>query len=439
MKKIFSLLAAVLFAGSMMAAEKTVTYVFTTKSWAATMNDAAANWISNKDGGGFSNNGVQVTTSYSGANATSPDSYNQISKIVVTYNTNKSAGKGTFDVKIGDNEKVNKEWKYNTGDADGRIANYETEFTYDTPQTGEVTLTANTTTNSVYVVSIAITYNEDASAPVLKADKIDLGLVVISDKESEYVLDTNLVVTAANLTAPIAVTNSAHVTAAVASLPAEGGTLNLHIVAPVGELKDTIVLASGEKSIKVAIVGNVKQAVVLPGIPAKMETGDASMEATVNGLPAIKAGTGSNAGSMKITVPANTIKLHFYAVAWKDEAGDLSIAAPEGVTLDKSAVALSADDGISGSGSDYLLKTLVESDCAFHISLNGVTEETVITLSRPASKNRFAVWGATYELGEATAIENTAVEAKAFKTFENGQLVIIKNGVKYDVTGAVIR
>lgn len=38
-----------------------------------------------------------------------------------------------------------------------------------------------------------------------------------------------------------------------------------------------------------------------------------------------------------------------------------------------------------------------------------------------------------------TGIENTAVEAKAFKTFENGQLVIIKNGVKYDVTGAVIR
>lgn len=44
--------------------------------------------------------------------------------------------------------------------------------------------------------------------------------------------------------------------------------------------------------------------------------------------------------------------------------------------------------------------------------------------------------------GEAdpmTAIENTAVEAKAIKTFENGQLVIIKNGVKYNATGAVIR
>lgn len=40
---------------------------------------------------------------------------------------------------------------------------------------------------------------------------------------------------------------------------------------------------------------------------------------------------------------------------------------------------------------------------------------------------------------DPTAIDNTAFETKTFKTFENGQLVIIKNGVKYDVTGAVIR
>ncbi len=40
---------------------------------------------------------------------------------------------------------------------------------------------------------------------------------------------------------------------------------------------------------------------------------------------------------------------------------------------------------------------------------------------------------------EATAIENTSVEGKAFKTFENGQLVIIKNGVKYNATGAIVK
>ena len=35
-----------------------------------------------------------------------------------------------------------------------------------------------------------------------------------------------------------------------------------------------------------------------------------------------------------------------------------------------------------------------------------------------------------------TAIDNTVMESKAAKTFENGQLVIIKNGVKYNALGA---
>ena len=35
-----------------------------------------------------------------------------------------------------------------------------------------------------------------------------------------------------------------------------------------------------------------------------------------------------------------------------------------------------------------------------------------------------------------TAISNTAVESKAVEFFENGQLVIIKNGVKYNALGA---
>jgi len=39
----------------------------------------------------------------------------------------------------------------------------------------------------------------------------------------------------------------------------------------------------------------------------------------------------------------------------------------------------------------------------------------------------------------ATAISNTAVDAKAVKTFENGQLIIIKNGVKYNALGAMIQ
>jgi hypothetical protein len=38
-----------------------------------------------------------------------------------------------------------------------------------------------------------------------------------------------------------------------------------------------------------------------------------------------------------------------------------------------------------------------------------------------------------------TAIDNTNIDAKAVKFFENGQLIIIKNGVKYNATGAIVK
>ena len=43
------------------------------------------------------------------------------------------------------------------------------------------------------------------------------------------------------------------------------------------------------------------------------------------------------------------------------------------------------------------------------------------------------------ERGGGTAIENTEAEVKTVKTFENGQLIIIKNGVKYNATGAIVK
>ena len=45
-----------------------------------------------------------------------------------------------------------------------------------------------------------------------------------------------------------------------------------------------------------------------------------------------------------------------------------------------------------------------------------------------------------YEFVSApTAIDNTADENQAVKTIKNGQLIIEKNGVRYNVMGQVIR
>ena len=166
------LLCALVVGSNVWAAEVTDTYTFTSKSWTAkcsegsnpVVEESRFNWTSGKDGAEYDNNGVKVTTAATGANATSPKSYTNISKIVVTYNTNKSAGKGTLAIKIGENSETTKEWKY-SGSSDGRSAYFTTEFDYANPQSGNVKLTANTTTNSIYVVRVAITYNSENTNP----------------------------------------------------------------------------------------------------------------------------------------------------------------------------------------------------------------------------------------------------------------------------------
>ena len=84
------------------AITRSVTYTFNSKNWAATdENGNAANWSVTKAGASFINElGVQVTTSTTGAKATSPIAFSDISSVVVTHCTNKSAGKGSIKIKI---------------------------------------------------------------------------------------------------------------------------------------------------------------------------------------------------------------------------------------------------------------------------------------------------------------------------------------------------
>lgn len=140
------------------ATEGTITYTFTSKSWTATAAGSAANWTSGKDAGGFSNNGIQVTNNvkYTGANGTSPISFNDVSRVVLTYNTNQSAGEGTAVVQIGTNDEVSQNWGY-SGTADGRTANFTLTYNFSPVQNGNVKITLNTTVNSIYLVSCAIT------------------------------------------------------------------------------------------------------------------------------------------------------------------------------------------------------------------------------------------------------------------------------------------
>ncbi len=127
----------------------TYTYTFTSKAWA----DATSSWTSGKDGGQMqSDRGVQVSTTYTGANATCKTSMSNIQKVVFVYSTNSSNGAGSIKVSIGNQEKTLSVTK--TGGTSDR--NLEFDFS-DSPLSGQLKFTVTCTTNSIYIKSVSIT------------------------------------------------------------------------------------------------------------------------------------------------------------------------------------------------------------------------------------------------------------------------------------------
>ncbi len=130
------------------------TYTFSANDWK--YSEGSGEWSGSKNGNGYtSGQGVQMTTSQDGTTVTSASSYSNISQIVITYNTNKSAGAGSFDVKVGTNASQNVSAAWQSGD-DGRSMNYTATFDYATKQSGVVAFTVNVGTNSLWVKSIKI-------------------------------------------------------------------------------------------------------------------------------------------------------------------------------------------------------------------------------------------------------------------------------------------
>ena len=68
--------------------------------------------------------------------------------------------------------------------------------------------------------------------------------------------------------------------------------------------------------------------------------------------------------------------------------------------------------------------------------LASIDNELIVQFYRGDDKAAFNVTEIALVGNSPTALSNTAVENKAVKFFENGQLVIIKNGVKYNALGA---
>ncbi len=155
--KQFLLLLILFFSGN---AWGQTTYTFSTKSWGA----SPANWTSGKDGNGFtSGQGLQITTGSTGAFGNSPISFSNISKVVVNYATNASAGAGTISAYAvsGTSAAAQSGTQISTTQSvttTGGTTPRSMTFTPSSSLTGYLQIYVTCTTNSLYIYSVEITY-----------------------------------------------------------------------------------------------------------------------------------------------------------------------------------------------------------------------------------------------------------------------------------------
>ena len=120
---------------------------------------------------------------------------------------------------------------------------------------------------------------------------------------------------------------------------------------------------------------------------------------------ALRACTGSAAGSCTIKVPAGTQTLHFHAAAWNAKTSTITVTMGETELL---VQALDADAGIKNS-SPYTLEGIpYEYYYSIDLSSYSLTEETTITFSAGSDK-RFVLFGVNQEGGVVPVLDHIEI------------------------------
>lgn len=141
------------------------TYQFTAKTWTA----AEGNWSSGKDGYGYSaERGVQITSGFTGANATSPESFDGVTSVIITYCTNANSGAGSIAVTVGGTTFATTDTLSKNGGSTLRT------LTYTGSASGYVSFTVTCTTSSVYVYSVKIVSSRISATDVSTPDSISI-------------------------------------------------------------------------------------------------------------------------------------------------------------------------------------------------------------------------------------------------------------------------
>lgn len=488
MRKIFSLIAAVLFAGSMMATEVSVTIAdyASSNSWANDTKYTSVNIDENVtatvSGGG--NTGKYYTSGNEwrlyqteSASITIATKSGTLSSVTITY-----AIKNTGELKDGETAVVSGTAVSVSGDS----------------KTFTVGNSGSATNGQVKITAIAVTYTPgETPEPACKWDEIAFlgngsGVAAYTDRFKVCTGDP----------APTAVVNIQSpdwaaepgiylnfpsaawgaISLAEDQYKTQGAGILLYVSAFLydAETEVTIVCQEVTYTLTVKNVSPDEKPVVKKTCAEVYELAD-NAEATLNDVTVTYA-SGANvwvkdaSGALLVYLP-NGVENSFKAgdvlagvagakATYKglvelkpaDAAAVAAIVATAGVApAPEELTAIDADKDMS----KLVLLKGVEADGAF---AEGTASNLTITLGentytlRNNFKNAFTfdaekkydvtaivtyfnalqLYFISAEEASTTAIDNTVVSEKAIKMFENGQLIIIKNGVKYNALGSVI-
>lgn len=123
------------------------TGTFTNKDWA----NVAGVWEKVSSGSQFQNQGVQITTGFSGAGVVSADEFESVTAIRVKYCTNGSSGVGNMVVTVGDNTSHTIALS-----KDGGTTLRDLTLLINPAEEGTVTVSFTCTNNSLYINSLTI-------------------------------------------------------------------------------------------------------------------------------------------------------------------------------------------------------------------------------------------------------------------------------------------
>ncbi|MCZ2084104.1 MAG: T9SS type A sorting domain-containing protein [Flavobacteriales bacterium] len=274
--------------------QTTVTYTFSNKSWAAT----PSNWTSGKDGLAFQNGqGIQITTGANGAFGNSTNSFSNISVVKVHYSTNSSKGVGTITPYVVSTTSASAQ----SGTAiegpksvttTGGTTTRSLTYTAGTPITGNLQIYVTCTTNSIYIHSVDITYEDVPVGPIITATPSSLsGFTYVEGSGPSA--EQSFSVGGFNLTNDITVTPPTNYeistiagfySGTFVTLAQSGGTVNITTI--YARLKSGLAVgAYNNEEVKIETTGATSKDIALSGnvtpIPSVPGVTDAELTGTV--------------------------------------------------------------------------------------------------------------------------------------------------------------